>query len=288
MSQSQEAAFPFSDLTLSRRLERAEAYSNAMFVEARARVFPESGARWIEVAGAYAMFDGVRSPCTQTFGLGLFQPITHAEMEIIEAFYRERSAPVFHEVSPLADLTLPTLLNERNYRPFEFTSVMFRPIQRGMSRVAPYNEKIRVRLAQDHERTLWAETAAKGWKESEFTELTGTELVDFMFEVAEISARRSDALSFLAEMDGSPVAAGGLSLCEGVALLAGASTIPEARKQGAQRALLDRRLNYAAEQGCNIAMMCAQPGSASQRNAERQGFRIAYTRIKWQLAGPAT
>jgi hypothetical protein len=30
-------------------------------------------------------------------------------------------------------------------------------------------------------------------------------------------------------------------------------------------------------------MMCAQPGSASQRNAERHGFRIAYTRTKWRL-----
>jgi hypothetical protein len=30
-------------------------------------------------------------------------------------------------------------------------------------------------------------------------------------------------------------------------------------------------------------MMCAEPGSSSQRNAERQGFRIAYTRMKWQL-----
>jgi hypothetical protein len=29
-------------------------------------------------------------------------------------------------------------------------------------------------------------------------------------------------------------------------------------------------------------MMCAAPGSASQRNAERNGFRIAYTRVKWQ------
>jgi hypothetical protein len=34
-------------------------------------------------------------------------------------------------------------------------------------------------------------------------------------------------------------------------------------------------------------MMGAEPGSASQRNAERQGFRIAYTRIKWHLP-PAT
>jgi hypothetical protein len=42
-------------------------------------------------------------------------------------------------------------------------------------------------------------------------------------------------------------------------------------------------LRYAAEQGCDLAMMCAAPGSASQRNAERQGFRIAYTRITWGL-----
>ena len=30
-------------------------------------------------------------------------------------------------------------------------------------------------------------------------------------------------------------------------------------------------------------MMGAPPGSGSQRNAERHGFRIAYTRIKWRL-----
>ena len=76
----------FSDLDLARRLERAEACSNARFVEARARVFPESGARWIEVAGTYAMYDGVSSPVTQTFGLGLFQPITSIELGVIESF----------------------------------------------------------------------------------------------------------------------------------------------------------------------------------------------------------
>jgi hypothetical protein len=29
-------------------------------------------------------------------------------------------------------------------------------------------------------------------------------------------------------------------------------------------------------------MMGALPGSNSQRNAERNGFQIAYTRTKWQ------
>jgi hypothetical protein len=69
-----------------------------------------------------------------------------------------------------------------------------------------------------------------------------------------------------------------------VALFGGACTVPEAREQGAQRALLEARMNMAVRERCDLAMMCALPGSASQRNAERQGFRIAYTRIKWQLA----
>ncbi|MEP7347030.1 MAG: hypothetical protein ABI877_17295, partial [Gemmatimonadaceae bacterium] len=74
-----------------------------------------------------------------------------------------------------------------------------------------------------------------------------------------------------------------LSMYEGVGLMAGASTVPAARKQGAQLALLEHRLRFAADAGCDLAMMCALPGSASQRNAERHGFRIAYTRIKWAL-----
>jgi hypothetical protein len=35
--------FPFADLALSRRLERAEGLSNARFVDARVRLFPDSG-----------------------------------------------------------------------------------------------------------------------------------------------------------------------------------------------------------------------------------------------------
>lgn len=277
MSCMEEGSIIFSDLTLARRLEMAEARSNAEFVEARARLFPGSGAEWIEVAGAYAMYDGVASPCTQTFGLGLFQAITHAEMDRIEAFFRRRGAPVFHEVSPLADAALLPLLNARGYRPLEFTNVMVRPIRDGLCPAASRNEKIHARLIRDDERDLWVQTSAKGW--SEFGEIA-----DLIVGLAQVNVRRRESRSFLAELDGRPIATGSMNICGGVALLAGASTIPEGRKRGAQLALLESRLLYASEQGCDIAMICTQPGSASQRNAERQGFRIAYTRIKWRLA----
>ena len=226
---------------------------------------------WIEVAGAYAMFDGAGSPLTQTFGLGVFQPITETDLDELEDFFRSRGANVAHEVCPLADASVFTLFNERGYRPIEFSNVLYRPIATDLSLQA--NERVKVRLAEKTEMKLWADTALEGW--SEFPEVA-----DFMRELGQLAAH-SESLSFLAETDGEAVATGSLIIAGDVALLAGASTIPAARRQGAQLALLEGRLRYAATQGCTVGMIVALPGSGSQRNAERHGFRIAYTRTKW-------
>jgi GNAT superfamily N-acetyltransferase len=265
--------YPFADIALARRLERTEARGNVEFVEARAKAFPDRGATWIEVAGAHAMFDGAGSPLTQTFGLGVFQPVTETDMETLEDFFRSRGADVFHEVSPLADPSVFALFNERGYRPVEFSNVLYRPITTDLRLEAAINERINVRLTGKHEAQLWADTASEGW--SEFTEVA-----DFLKELGQVSAQ-SESLSFIAELDEKPVATGSLVIAGDVALLAGASTVPTARRQGAQLALLEGRLRYAASNGCTVGMIVTQPGSGSQRNAERHGFRIAYTRTKW-------
>lgn len=271
-----QSTYPLIDLSLARRLERTEASASAAFVTARAQLQPGSGATWTDVAGAYAMFDGVGSPLTQTFGLGLFDEAGEAEFDALEAFFHQRGAEVNHEISPLAAPALLPHLNARGYLPVEFTSVMFRPVA-GALPAAPAAEGLRVRRIEADEAGLWARVAAEGWSSE------SAELVPFILEMGQISARAAGTWCFLAEVDGQPVAAGGLSIAEGTALLAGASTIASARRRGAQRALLEARLGFAAGQGCDLVMIGAQPGSASQRNAERQGFRIAYTRVKWHL-----
>lgn len=263
--------WPLSDLALSRRLERCEGLANVASVEARARLAPDAGAAWIEVNGAFALFDGVGSPLTQTFGLGILQTPTTEDLERIEAFFGERGAPAFHEVSPLAGIETLDVLTARGYRPVEMTSVMYQPI------VAPpvdADARVRTRIAGSDEIDAYAEVAAEGW--SEFAEVA-----PLIRDLARVSAASEGMTVFFAELDGRPVGTGALAMHGGVALLAGASTIPTARRNGAQRALLETRLRYAAEHGCDLAMMGALPGSASQRNAERQGFRIAYTRTKW-------
>ena len=265
--------YPFADIELARRLEQTEAQGNVDFVEARQLAFPDRGATWIEVAGTFAMYDGVGSPLTQTFGLGIAEPITAAHMDALEDFFRSRAAAVFHEVCPLADPSVFKHLNDRGYGPVEVSNVLYRPISVDLRLEASRNPALKVRVIEKHEVELWAATAAEGW--SEFAEVA-----DFLRELNQVVAH-SDSLSFLAEINGHAVATGALTIAGDVALLAGASTIPAARRQGAQLALLEERMRYAAAHGCTVAMMVAQPGSGSQRNAERHGFRIAYTRTKW-------
>src|ERR1700691_4915803 len=105
----------FSDLALSKRLERAEGHACVQYAEARRRLFPDSGAEWIECAGAYAVFDGGESPVTQTFGLGIFEEVSAEALEAIEGFFIERGAQVDHEVCPLAGVAALELLCARGY-----------------------------------------------------------------------------------------------------------------------------------------------------------------------------
>lgn len=268
----------FADLKLAQRLERAEAISSARFVDARIRVSPHSGAAWKAFGGTYAMFDGPDSPVTQTFGLGLGEsPLTPAALDEIEEFFRARGAAANHEVSPLAGVDTFALLASRGYMPVEFTSVLYRPAPGEIASSAFKGAEVDVRTISEGEAGLWARVSAEGWSD------VAPELFDFILDLGSVVARKQDSPSWLAFLKGEPVAAAALSICDSVAHLAGASTIPKARGNGAQFALLKARLQYAAAKGCELALMGAAPGSASQRNAERHGFRLAYTRQKWRL-----
>jgi GNAT superfamily N-acetyltransferase len=265
---------PFSDLTLSRRLERAEGHAGAQYAETRRSLFPDSGAGWIECAGAYAIFDGVDSPITQTFGLGIFEELSPAALDAIEGFFLDRGAPVLHEVSPFAGVAALNLLCQRSYRPIEISNVLYRPVEKPTAELPSH---VRVRVTGPEEAQLWTNISARGWAHEH------PELLDFLLQVGAIISAREQSLCFLAEIDGQPGAAGVLCVHDKVALFGGAATIPELRRRGLQMALLHERMRYAFDHECDLAMMVAAPGSDSQRNAERKGFRIAYTRTKWQL-----
>lgn len=264
----------FADLNLSRRLERAEAQAGIEFAQARARLQPGTSAAWIEHAGTIAVFDGPESPITQTFCLGLFEEPTSAALDVIERFFLDRGAPVTHEVSPHAGIATVQLLSERGYRPIELSSVMHQPVR---STAPEFPEMITVRVTNSEDASLWAELSAKGWASE------NPEMEDVIRQFGRLGFARANTVNFIAEASGVAGATGSICVHHGVALFGGASTIPDLRCRGLQAALLSYRMDYAARIGLELAMMVTTTGSQSQRNAERTGFRIAYSRTKWQL-----
>jgi GNAT superfamily N-acetyltransferase len=220
------------------------------------------------------MFDGVDSPCTQTFGLGMFANPSDRDLETLERFFHERGAAVCHEICPIAGVRLLPMLNARGYRPIEISNVLFLALPGKADPPGPPST-LQARVVGEQEHDLWAATAAEGWREAG----------DFR-ELMRASAARRSGVDFLVEWEGSPIAAASLVIHEGVALMAGASTIPCWRGRGAQQALFRARLAYAAGAGCELAMVVTEPGSASERNAQRYGFQVAYTRTKWMLPAP--
>jgi GNAT superfamily N-acetyltransferase len=274
----------FMDLSLARRLERTEGAVGASFPVVSQQLRPEVGAAWHDFAGTYAIFDGADSPLSQTFGLGLFGESLAdgpAGLAAIEAFFEQRGAPVMHEVSPLAGVETYARLAERGYLPIELSTVLAQGIADAAAAPAPASAPtapgLRVRIIEPADRGAWIETSVAGWSED-------PAFAGIMRSMAEVASANQAMLHFVVEHDGAPIATGSLGMHEGVALLAGASTIPAARGLGAQALLLAERLAEARRRGCEIAMMVTAPGSTSQRNAERRGFRVAYTRTKWRLA----
>lgn len=265
----------FLDAALSRCLERTEGAVSSSFVAVRQRLYPQTGATWRDIGGTYAIFDGADSPLSQTFGLGLFGPATDA-LDAIEAFFTERGCPTHHELSPLAGVETSALLVARGYRPIEHSSVLVRELGDEPGPETPLVVRTIDPVASSpSERARFVETSVEGWSDDPAT-------AAFMRPLAEVASENPAMLHFLAEDAGRAIATGSLGLHDGIALLAGASTVPSARGRGAQSALLAARFQHARARGCTHAMMVTAPGSTSQRNAERSGFRVAYTRTKWQ------
>ena len=259
-------------MELVRRLE----YGEARAAEECVRNVDGSkvAAARLNVAGGFAAFTGVDSPLTQAVAMGLEGPVMAADMDKVEEFFFSRGAAVNIEVCPLADESLTELLGQRGYRVIEFSDVCFRALGEEDKAEVKLPEGVEVRKVGREEARLWSETVSRGFSdEVPVTE----ELIDIMSTMG----WRGGVECLLATVHGEVAGGAAVAIDKGMGGCFGASTLPAFRKRGIQGALLDLRLSEAARRGCDMAMCIAAPGSASHRNLERRGFRVAYTRAKF-------
>jgi GNAT superfamily N-acetyltransferase len=83
----------------------------------------------------------------------------------------------------------------------------------------------------------------------------------------------------LAIREDNVVGSAAVMVTDQTAVLVGACTNPEMRRQGVYRELMRARLDQARMEGCDLAVLRCVPGSVAQYSAERFGFRLAYTSL---------
>lgn len=93
---------------------------------------------------------------------------------------------------------------------------------------------------------------------------------------AVIEAARGDPAGSAAVALG--LGGGTLFVADRTAAICGTATPAEFRRRGVQSAVVHALLEAATAAGCTLACATTLPGSTSQRNFERQGFKPAYTR----------
>lgn len=260
----------FTDLALARRLELHEGFGIATSTKTLRRLQPDGGSTFERVAGAYCIFAGAASPISRAIGLGMNGAASRADIEQVEEFYRSRQALVQIDLCPLADASLKALLNERGYQVGEFNNVWFRTLEDYEGAGAPASG-VSVREAKAADGDTWIRAVSGGFTERE--DLTADDL-----EIATVFFNDPEARCFLSSVDGQAAGGGAMFVHEGIAAFFSGSTLPTARGRGAQTALLHARLQAARDAGCDLALVKTVPGNASQRNVQRAGFHLAYTK----------
>jgi len=261
----------FVDKALARRFESCEEMPQVEYARVFQKTKPEIGAAVEEICGGHMIFAGIGSPIGRVTGAGFEHPITAEDIARIEQFYRLHNAPSQVDLTPLHGPEAFEMFKDRGYAIAELNNVLYRKLHPGEQfpsppagcGIRPSTPDEAATTSDIVERAFFPDGAPEPYRG----------LLAPLYQM-------QDALAFVATIDGQAVACGtGLVIAEHkVFALCGAGTQVGFRGRGLQTALLRARMQAALAAGCGYAVVVTQGGSASQRNAERLGFRVAYSK----------
>lgn len=264
----------------ARRIEAAEEYGALRYAQSMQDKKLQPPAAWEQFGGGHLVFVAKGFPVGRAHGLGFAGKITLEDIEYVERFYFDRGIEAQVDVSPYADASLFESLNSRGFQVAEFNQTLARRIEPSEDFPAPPSS-VKIRRVREQEAREWSTLLAGIY----FAPDIAPQYEDLFLPWVS----RDDALALAAFVDDKMVAgAGGLIVPEHrMAGLFGAATLPEYRGRGIQKAFMHERLRLVQQAGCDLAVTLTMPGTTSQRNVERAGFRVAYTKVVVKKVHPS-
>jgi GNAT superfamily N-acetyltransferase len=250
--------------SLARLLERTEAERQADY----AIGFEELGGgqdTLFEIGGGVVVTLGANFPVNRGLGLGMLEPLQDMHLEVLERILNAKGLPAMLDLCPFVDPEAFAVLLRRGYGVQSVLNHYVLPLES----YSPATIKEDVQTLEDE--TEWLRIALRAFEYGDDAA---------MHTLLQLGFRLPRASAFRIAHRGETIAIGAVQLNADVATLYGGGTIPEARGQGAQSALLHARLAAAQRAGCRYATSSATPKSSSGRNLERVGFRLAYTKLR--------
>ncbi len=271
----------FASTSLAARIERAECGLLTDSAAAVAQRRPAGDVFVQSIAGGVATWVGEASPMNKVAGLGFGDEVDEGELARIESTFADRGTAVQVELSTLAAPAIGELLAQRGYVLRGFENVLGRALPTDSLPATTDGLEIIESVSHGEDfLATWMEVVITGFLRPDTQGVASHETYprDVMERDIGDLASSEGFRFYLARFGDEPAGGASMRLCDGVAQLCGAATLPEHRRRGVQSSLLATRLAIAGNAGCDVAVVTTQPGSKSQENVQRKGFELLYAR----------
>lgn len=217
------------------------------------------------------------------YGAGLDGGVDSAAVERLCAFYERASLEPRIELAPFVEPGALALLAERNFVVRGFDNILARSLDT-VDLVSPLAlpDLVTIEIVDSTDPAQVDECARVAM--SGFAAATSS-AAEASLDSMRQAIRLPRTTAIVARVKGRVVAAAALEIVGAVACLFGASVLPELRRRGIHRSLLQARLREAARRGAEFATIGSRPGTSTERNVRRLGFELIYMRTAFVRPG---
>ncbi|GIJ86542.1 hypothetical protein Asppvi_005431 [Aspergillus pseudoviridinutans] len=278
-----------TSLALVQCIEETDRRNLSRQVDACHTLYPVEKISVHEVAGATVAVTPARfgQKLNVVRGLGMRGPVSGDDLRRIELLYSDVGLSTTIDLCPYVEQSLLQLLAARGYKVKLFMNAYIRSLDDidihnivdAPSADRQEDMSVVISPVKHDEHEEFVRCSVDGFRDNgRSTELLGT--------LARVAIRRADTSLYFVKVNGEAAGTGAMALIDTdygrVAYLYLDSTIPKYRGRGLHIALDRERLLDARKLGCHLAVVTVKMGNASGRNAERLGFRVAYTKAYFQ------